>query len=114
MVIENAIIESTTLDISDRGCLQGWIMLKMENGNQGFGGSALYLPKSYKYHKVLSTAGHWIFRVCEIAGAPSWERLKGKTIRIAKDDHFGSIKGIGHITDNDWFYPATDFQDINQ
>lgn len=114
MVIKNAIIQDTKLDIGDRGLLQGWILLKLAgSGNQGFGGIALYLPKSYTHHAILSPAGHWIFRVCEIAGADSWEKLKGKTIRIAKESSFGTIKGIGHITEDNWFYPSIDFEGIN-
>jgi len=44
----------------------------------------------------------------QIAGADSWEKIKGKTIRVSIKD--GLIDGIGHIVKDDWFYPSIDFE----
>ena len=43
--ISNAIIESVTINDGERGLLTAWLFVKHEDGNQGFGGYALYLPK---------------------------------------------------------------------
>ncbi len=113
MITENAIIGSASLTIADHGLLSGWLHLEFDGSGQGFGGSSLYLPKSFKHHKdQLNYAGMWIFRVLEIAGVEKWEDLKGKTLRVRKKDTFGTIEAIGHITKNDWFCPETDFKTI--
>ena len=107
MEIKNAVIESVTICDSDRGLLDAWIMLDYGGSGQGFGGYALYLPKSYKHHKLLSVAGHFIWRCMEIGGVKRWEDLEGKTIRVKIED--GLIQGIGHIVKDDWFIPSIDF-----
>jgi hypothetical protein len=75
---------------------------------QGFGGYAVYLPKSCTQHKLDSVAGHFIFRVMEIAGVTEWSELAGKTIR-ANCDHT-RVESIGHIVKDDWFCPSEDFK----
>lgn len=112
MITKNAIITSVSLTIADHGLLSGWLSLDYGDSGQGFGGHALYLPKSFKHHGGPNFAGHWIFRVLEIAGVEKWEDLKGKTIRVDLTDEFGTIKAIGHITKNDWFNPASDFSSM--
>ena len=106
--IKNAIITSATLDTGDRGLLTSWIYLDYGGSGQGFGGFALYLPKSYRHHQLLSHAGHWIFRVMQIAGVEKWDQLKGKTIRV-KACH-DKVEAIGHIVKDDWFCPSEDFK----
>ncbi len=105
--IKNAVIESTTIDIGDRGFLQVWIHLDYGHSGQGFGGYALYLPKSFDHHELKSVAGHFIYRCMEIAGVSEWKQMPGKTIRVRVED--GLIRGIGHIIKDDWFCPKDDF-----
>lgn len=113
-VIKNAIIESVSLDSGDRGLLTAWLTLDYGGTCQGFGGFALYLPKSYKYHTLLSHAGHFIFRCMEIGEVSEWTKLKGKSIRVklSNGNMSGSIIAIGHIVKDDWFNPSEDFKNI--
>lgn len=106
--IKNAIINSASITTGDRGFLDCWLDLDYGGCGQGFGGFALYLPKSFSHHKIMSVAGHHIFRIMEIAGVEKWDQLKGKSIRV--DASWGSVKGIGHIIKDDWFYPHADFE----
>lgn len=106
---QNAVITETRLTIADHGLLSGWIHMDLEIGSQGFGGHALYLPDSFKHSKDQSNfAGHWIYRVLQIAGVEEWSQLKGKTLRVRGT--WNRIEAIGHITKNDWFNPTADFE----
>lgn len=113
--IKNALIESTTIDTGDRGLLTAWLTLDYgDGGHQGFGGFALYLPKDYSHYTEKGDfAGHFIFRCMQIAGVESWDKIKGKSIRVKHEGTsvFSSkIIAIGHITKNDWFNPSEDFK----
>jgi len=110
MEIKNAVIESATITSDDHGCLSAWLHLDYGGTGQGFGGYALYVPKSFKHHDMKSVAGHFIYRAMEIAGVTKWTDLIGKTIRV-KAEHSG-VKEIGHIVKDDWFNPSEDFKDL--
>ena len=110
--IVNAVIESVSLGAYDGkgSCLTAWLHLSYDGSGQGFGGYALYLPKSWKHHAIESPAGHFIQRCLDIADVTEWSKLPGKTIRVKKPTGWGgTIKGIGHIIKDDWFYPEVDF-----
>ena len=108
MEIKNAVIEKAEIVIEDHNLLSAWLFLGYDGGGQGFGGYALYLPKSFKHHSVKSVAGHFIFRILEIANVTRWDLLPGKTVRV-KADH-NKVYAIGHIIKDDWFDPAEDFK----
>lgn len=108
--IKNAVIESADITTRDRGFLDCWLTLDYGGSGQGFGGWTLYLPKSWKHHKVESVAGHHIFRIMEIAGVEKWDQLVGKTIRV-KANH-SKIHAIGHIVKHDWYCPEDDFKRV--
>lgn len=106
--IKNAIIESATITNDDHGVLSAWVHLKYEGSGQGFGGFVLYLPKDFTHAtNQRNYAGHFIWRVMEIAGVSEWSRLSGKTVRA--ETNRSQVKAIGHIVNNDWFDPTADF-----
>lgn len=109
---KNAVIESARITTNDHGLLDCWLTLDYGGCGQGFGGYALYLPKSFDHHKLESVAGHFIFRVMEIAGVTEWDDLPGMTIRVKADN--GQIYEIGHIVKDDWFCPKRDFAGLNK
>lgn len=108
----NAIIKSADLDDADRGLLNCWVHLDYGDSGQGFGGYALYLPKSFQHHKLESIAGHFIWRVMEVAGVTRWRDLPGKTVRVRREN--GMAVAIGHIVKDDWFCPKVDFAALKE
>ena len=101
----NAKITGTELGYEDHGILTCWLHLSQGSSGQGFGGYGLdqYSKKQKKRvpHRV---AGMWIQRILETVGVARWEDLKGKYVRVDGEE-WGVIQGIGHITDDKWFYP---------
>ncbi len=107
--IKNAIVTSAEITNDDHGSLSAWIYLDYGGSGQGFGGYALYLPKSFTHHKVNSGyAGHFIFRVMEIAEVSKWSELKGKTVRVKAGD--SKVNALGHIVKDIWFEPSVEFK----
>ena len=109
--VKNAIIERATLSNDDRGFLTVWLHLTYGGTGQGFGGYALYLPKSFDHHKIESLAGHFINRCMDIAGVTDWSKLSGQSIRV-RASHVG-VEAIGHIINDDWFCPKDDFSKMD-
>jgi hypothetical protein len=106
--LRNAIIKHAEISADDHGLLSAWLSLDYGGAGQGFGGYVLYLPASCKHHTLESLAGHFIWRVMEIAGVTKWNDLTGKTIRVRQNTI--NVWEIGHIVKDDWFCPARDFE----
>lgn len=106
----NAVIKGSRLTSDDHGLLTVWLDLDYGGSGQGFGGYSLYLPKSYKHHDPSGPnyAGHFIWRVMEVAGVADWDQLIGKTVRV-RQEH-SKVHAIGHIVKDDWFDPSADFE----
>jgi len=111
---KNAIIKSARLTSDDHGLLSAWLDLDYGGTGQGFGGYSLYLPKPYTHHDLQGPnyAGHFIWRVMEVAGVTEWSNLPGRTIR-ARCEHI-SVHAIGHIVKDDWFNPGADFEQMRK
>jgi hypothetical protein len=110
---KNAVIESARITNDDHGLLSAWLSLNYGGSGQSFGGYSLYLPRDFTHHDPSGPnyAGHFIWRVMEIAGVSEWSKLSGKTIRV-KAEH-STVHAIGHIVKDDWFYPRIDFDAMN-
>ena len=106
--VTNAIISSVQLNDADRGLLTAWVNLDYGGSGQGFGGYTLYLPKNFKHHGGPNFAGHFIWRVMEVAGASDWSKVAGKSVRVRIRD--GLAVAIGHIVKDNWFCPEEDFE----
>ena len=109
--INNAVIESTSITNDNHGCLSAWIYLDYGGSCQGFGGYSLYAP--YKLDKIQEQqnfAGHFIWRVMEIAEVSDWKDLPRKTIRVRIEG--GLIKAIGHIIKDVWYNVEEEFNII--
>ena len=109
--IRNAVIESARITNDDHGLLTAWLGLDYGGSGQGFGGYVLYLPTCFSHHADAlkhNFAGHFIWRVMEVAGVSEWSNLPGKTIRV-RCEH-SKVHAIGHIVRDDWFDPSADFK----
>lgn len=110
----NAIITAAKFD-TDRG-LSFWLTLDYGGSGQGFGGYLLYTPKDWGLHKgnnfykQWNYAGHYIYRVLQIADVTDVSKLIGKSIRVRKT--WSKVHAIGHIIKDDWFNPAEDFEKV--
>lgn len=108
-VMQNAVIQSADISNEDHGLLSIWISLDYGGMTQGFGGYALYLPKSFKHHDgTPNVCGHFIWRVMECAGVSHWNDLIGKTVRAKCS--MNHVEAIGHIVKDIWFYPKDEFE----
>lgn len=106
---KNAVIESATIANDDHGLLTAWVHLNYGGSGQSFGGYVLYLPNDFFHHDSggPNYAGHFIWRVMEVAGVSEWGKLAGKTVRV-RCEH-SKVHAIGHIVKDVWFDPSKEF-----
>jgi len=107
--IVNAVIDSVQITNDDHGILTAWVNLNYGGSFQGFGGYSLYFPGDFKNDKSHPNyAGHFIWRVMEVAEVSEWNDLKGKTVRVEIAN--GLISALGHIVKDDWFKIKEEFK----
>lgn len=92
--IVNKKIKSTKIGFCGRGLFSSMINFD----DQGFGGCLLYTSAEDKGNY----AGHYMARILETVGVENWEDLKGQYVRVDRD--WSRVYGIGHITEDKWFY----------
>jgi hypothetical protein len=89
--------------------LSAYIVLNDGDGDQVFG-CGVYTPKSGIDGK--NYAGHFLYRVLEVAGVDKWDQLEGRAVRVVGDD--ACIEAIGHIIADVWFNPGKEFKRTDQ
>ena len=105
--IENAVIESTDLNI-ENGWLDSWLHVTYGNGTeQGFGGRVLYKPG---HTSGPPFAGAYLSQLLRVCGVTHWDKLKGRAIRVHRQS--GIIVGIGHIIEDIWLYPKDLYEEL--
>lgn len=105
--IRNAIITSAKIT-TEEGFLTALIDVCYGGGlYQGIGAYVLHLPKSNKHFTIKSVAGHFIYRMMDVAGVTDWNSIVGKPVRVVVENE--RIHIIGHIIDDNWFCPKKEF-----
>ena len=106
--IKNAVIKSAILTLDSPVGIGIDVNLSYGNNTeQNFGGFCLY-NKEYKgeqpQHNFL---GYYITRLLEIADVYSFEKLKGRPVRVRGT--YLKVSAIGHFLNDDWFDPSKEF-----
>lgn len=105
--IKNAIIKGARITTADHGVLVVWLDLDYGGTCQGFGGYACQ-----SQNKLQGIAGHFIWRILDVAGVEDWSDVIGRTIRV-KATHY-KVEAIGHIVKEDWFCPEESYKDLSK
>jgi hypothetical protein len=105
MDTRNAVITNAFIEIDEFETLSAGITLDYGDSGQVFGSNGLYAPK--KGVGGRNYAGHFMYRILEIAGVCQWDQLKGKTVRAICDNEH--VEAIGHIIKNVWFSMREEF-----
>jgi hypothetical protein len=110
METRNAVITNAWIELCDHETLSAGISLDYGDSAQIFGSNGLYTLKRGVGGK--NYAGHFMYRVLEIAGVHRWDLLQGKSIRVLCDDEH--VEAIGHIIKSVWFNMDNEFKQLNQ
>ena len=108
--IKNAMITNVRVTNEEYGALTIWVTLDYGDSKQNFGGWSLYNGKNFQNKG--NYAGHFLWRLLEIAGVKNLNEVEGKTVRARVID--GDMHAIGHILKDDWFYPTEAFEKLTQ
>jgi hypothetical protein len=93
--IVNAQIEEVTLGY-DEGYWTFWLRLSWGGCGQGFGGFSL--GGDYTDYVIKG--------ILNAVGVTKWEQLKGKYVRVKREEGLGgNILEIGNIIEDKWFDP---------
>ena len=119
MIEQNGVIMATMLGFEDHGIMTAWITCDFGGSGQGFGGFGMDGPIKDADGKHLRREGvawgmEFLRRVLETLEVREWEQLKGKPIRIRRDEDYGKIIAIGHFHKDRWFNPDTDIAHLRR
>lgn len=94
--IKNAVIEDTMLGFEGHGILTIMITLDYGGSCQGFGG--------YRMDGGDDFMSNSINLILKTVGVNAWEQLKGKHVRVEKEEGYnGKIMRIGNFLQDEWF-----------
>lgn len=105
MEIKNAKITDTMLGREDHGIMTFMIYIDIsESGSCGVGGYAIdSYDRETKGRKYAAKGLEAISKILEVVGVDTWEKLRGKYVRV-KDNGWGNpIDEIGNLMENKWF-----------
>lgn len=100
METKNAKIESAMLGFEGHGILTCMLYLDYDGGgsSKAFGG--------YNLNSGAELL-RWVKGVLKVVGVENWEDLKGKVIRVQREDTWnGKIVKIGNLLEDKWFSPS--------
>jgi hypothetical protein len=112
MEVINARITGTFLGIQHNDIFTFWVYLDFYNGGgQAFGGFAMDNPVNIhteNFHREGTSFGmECVMQILKVVGVESWEELKGKPCRVARDNK-GWLTKIGPPcgdAGSEWFCP---------
>ena len=78
------------------------ITLNYGRSGQSLGGCALW-AKGWEKKASTNFAGQYIYNILTTVGVNSVAELVGKAVRV--DGSYAGIDGIGHIIEDNFFYP---------
>lgn len=116
--ITNARIVDADISFSRGFILDCHLTLGFEGAGQGFGGYVLggnpfdTTAVAARHKDQPNIAAHFIGGVLAIAGVEHFSQLKGKIVRVGKEDEWGSILAIGHAIDDKWFDPKVELEKL--
>lgn len=96
---EIAKIESTMLGYEDHGILSTMLFVNYGGSSQGVGGYALDSYDKEAKRRIGTAYGcEFIIRTMKACGVDSWEKVKGRTIYVLKEnDSWGKVLGIENL-----------------
>lgn len=102
MEIKNALIDWTQLGYEDHGILTFCLYLDYgDGGHQGAGGYALdSYDKAKKKRVSHAVAMECVAEILRVVGVDSWEKLKGKHVRVKAD--WNRVYAIGNLLKDRW------------
>lgn len=91
--IENGTITGADIFVEDHGCLTFSLDIEFDGSRQAYGGYSLDNDKG----------GPWIHKLLDALKVNAWSQLKGRTIRVRRDNTGGLIRAVGHAVKDSWF-----------
>lgn len=109
--IHNALITGTMLGVEDHGIMTFFVYLEWDGGGVGFGGYALdEYDQELKKRVGVGYSMDLLKQIMEVVGVETWEKLKGKHVRVDSEGWGGKALGIGNLLKDKWIYPEEFFK----